>query len=69
LEPLDLTEHEQVTLEVTDRNDILDQAAMARARKEVAEMTHIPTLEELHQLLSKDLGSWSDTVIEARKDR
>ena len=69
LRPLDLAEDAQVTLEMTRPDDGLDHELVARARKRVAQMTRIPTFEEIQDLLSKDPGSWSDAIIEARSDR
>ncbi len=69
LEPLEMAENQRVTLEVSDPDDLLDHELMARARQDVAQLTHVPTVEGLRLLLSKDPGSWSDAVIEARADR
>ena len=69
LRPLDLAEDAQVTLEMTEPDDGLDHELVARARREVAKMTHIPTLEEIQELLKDVPGSFSDANIEARSDR
>ncbi len=69
LKPLDLAEDARVTLEITLPDDGLDHELVARARARVAQMTHIPTLEEIQELLKDVPGSFSDAIIEARSDR
>ena len=69
LRPLDLAEDAHVTLEMTEPDDGLDHELVARARREVAKMAHIPTLEEIQELLKDVPGSFSDAIIAARSDR
>lgn len=69
LRPLDLSEDTQVTLEMTRPDDGLDHELVARARKRVAQMTRIPTFEEIQDMLSDDPGSWAEAIIRERSDR
>ena len=74
LEPLPLAERERVTVTIgigadQPRHSHLDVEFIERARRELASVDSIPTLEEVRQMLSKDKSSWADHVIAEREDR
>ena len=74
LEPLNLDEHQRVTVTVTDVSDDplrahLDIEYMERLKKEVADLDRIPTLEEVRAVTSKDKTSWAKAVFAQREDR
>jgi len=74
LEPLNLDEHQRVTVTVADVSDDplrahLDLEYMARLKEEVADLDRIPTLDEVRAITSKDKSSWAEAVIAHRKDR
>jgi hypothetical protein len=47
----------------------LDTGLIERAQTEVAAMHHIPTIEEIQDILSAIPGSMSETVVEEREGR
>jgi predicted DNA-binding antitoxin AbrB/MazE fold protein len=65
LAPLNLTEHERVTLTVQngDIEDWLDHDAIAMAKHESA---GAPSLEQVRKELSEVPGSWADDIIADR---
>jgi predicted DNA-binding antitoxin AbrB/MazE fold protein len=74
LEPLNLDEHQQVTVTVADVSDdplraYLDLEYMERLKKEVTDLDRIPTRDEIRAITSKDKTSWAEAVISQRKDR
>jgi len=74
LEPLPLAERERVTVTIgigadQPRHSHPDVEFIERARRELASVDSIPTLEEVRQTLSKDKSSWADYIIAEREDR
>ena len=53
----------------TPRHGHPDVEFIERARRELASVDSIPTLEEVRQMLSKDKSSWADYIIAEREDR
>ena len=47
----------------------LDVEFIEQAKRELASADHIPTLEEVRQMLSKDKSSWADLIIAEREER
>ena len=73
LQPLDLTEHEHVTVTVTKtqsgaRPTQLDGAYLERLRQELRDAVPAPGLEEVRRRLSKIPGSMAAEFIAARED-
>lgn len=71
LTPVTLAESETVHLRIStddaDEDDpTIDSALIAHARAVVAGRTDIPSLEEVHQMLSAIPGNWSDDIIAER---
>ena len=74
LEPLPLAERQRVTVMIgigadQPRHSHLDVEFIERAKRELASVDSIPTLEEVRQMLSKDKSSWADHVIAEREGR
>ena len=74
LEPLPLAERERVTVTIgigadQPRHSHPDVEFIERAKRELASVDSIPTLEEVRQMLSKDKSSWADYIIAEREDR
>ena len=74
LEPLPLAERERVTVTIgigsdQSRHSHPDAEFIERAKRELASVDSIPTLEEVRQMLSKDKSSWADYIIAEREDR
>jgi predicted DNA-binding antitoxin AbrB/MazE fold protein len=74
LEPLHLSEHQHVTVVISDAHDMagrshLDTSYITAARAEVAAMGRIPTLDEIHKITAKDPGSWADAIRAEREER
>jgi|BarGraNGADG00212_1021973.scaffolds.fasta_scaffold128426_2 predicted DNA-binding antitoxin AbrB/MazE fold protein len=74
LEPLDLDEHQQVTVRIIDSSvdplrSYLDLAYIESVRTEVDAMDYIPSIEEVRAITSKDPTSWAEAVIADREDR
>ena len=74
LEPLPLAERQRVTVMIgigadQARHSHLDVEFIERAKRELASVDSIPTLEEVRQMLSKDKSSWADHVIAEREGR
>jgi predicted DNA-binding antitoxin AbrB/MazE fold protein len=74
LEPLPLAERERVTVTIgigsdQPRHSYPDVEFIERARRELASVDSIPTLEEVRQMLSKDKSSWADYIIAEREGR
>ncbi|MBI3801841.1 MAG: antitoxin family protein [Deltaproteobacteria bacterium] len=74
MEPLSLTEHQRVTITISDTPVLTDRSRLdveyiERARKEVVAMARIPSLEEVQQRLSKIPGSMTEEFIAEREDR
>ena len=74
LEPLPLAERERVTVTIgtgsdQPRDSHPDVEFIERARRELASVDCIPTLEELRQMLSKDKSSRADYIIAESEDR
>jgi predicted DNA-binding antitoxin AbrB/MazE fold protein len=67
--PLELMEHERVTITVEPLDDDLDNEYVARCRAELAGLDRLPTLEETQELLRAVPGSFADEIIRARGDR
>jgi predicted DNA-binding antitoxin AbrB/MazE fold protein len=73
LNPLPLAEHERVTVTIgagvkEPERSHLDVEFIEYARRELASVEHVPTLEEVRQMLSKDKSSWADLIIAERED-
>ena len=74
VEPLPLAEHQRVTLIVSEivpakERSHLDLDYIERAKREVAKMSRIPTLQEVQQRLSKISGTMAQDVVAEREDR
>ena len=75
LEPVTLDENAQVRVFVypagqdADIDDLIDHEAMEEARREVAKMGRIRTIEETREMLRDVPGSFADTIIEERGER
>jgi hypothetical protein len=74
LDALPLAECERVAVTIgigadQPRHSHLDVEFIERARRELASVDSIPTLEEVRQMLSKDKSSWADYVIAEREHR
>ena len=74
LEPLGLDEHQQVTVRIIDSSEdplrsYLDLGYIERIKKEVDAMNHIPSIEEVRAITSKDPASWAEAIIAGREDR
>ena len=74
MEPLPLAERERVTVTIgigsdRPRRSHPDVEFIERARRELASVDCVPTLEEVRQMLSKDRSSWADYIIAEREDR
>jgi predicted DNA-binding antitoxin AbrB/MazE fold protein len=74
VEALPLAERERVAVTIgigadQPRHSHLDVEFIERARRELASVDSIPTLEEVRQMLSKDKSSWADYIIAEREDR
>ena len=67
LEPLELTEHEQVTLKIADASD--DQEFMQFVRQRVAHLDHVPSLAEVRERLKHIPDSFGDAIILERSER
>jgi predicted DNA-binding antitoxin AbrB/MazE fold protein len=71
LEPLDLQEHQQVTLTVAEISD--DPLDAYIDHEYLAELNAVserePTLEEVRRLLSTSPGNWSDDIRAERDAR
>ena len=71
LSPVTLAESETVRLVISSHSagrSQRDLALLERARAEVAEMTYIPSIEEVRRMVAVIPGSMSDAVIEDRGD-
>jgi predicted DNA-binding antitoxin AbrB/MazE fold protein len=74
LEALPLAERERVTVTIGIGSDQpghshLDVEFIERAKRELASVDSIPTLEEVRQMLSKHKKSWADYIMAEREDR
>ena len=74
LEPLSLAENERVTVTISinavaSERSHLDVEFIERAKRELAAVDYIPTLEEVRQMLSKDKSSWADLISAEREER
>jgi len=75
LTPVTLDENAQFRVFVyptgvdADIDDLIDHEAMEEARREVAKMERIPTLEEIQDRFRDVPGSFADTIIAEREDR
>jgi predicted DNA-binding antitoxin AbrB/MazE fold protein len=74
LEALPLAERERVTVTIGIGSDQpghshLDVEFIERAKRELASVDSIPTLEEVRQMLSKHKRSWADYIMAEREDR
>ena len=75
LHPLDLKESARVQLSISDqggellpREDRTDHRLLAYARARTAALTHVPTLEEVQQRLSKIPGSLAEAIAAEREE-
>ena len=74
LEPLPLEEHQHVTVVITETRPVPERSHpdsdyLEAVQKEVASMGRVPTLEEIHQITSKDPTSWAEAIIAEREER
>ena len=74
LEPLPLREHQRVTVVITEAQSSPelshpDLDYLEAVKKEVASMGRPRTLEEIHEITSKDPTSWADAIIAEREER
>jgi hypothetical protein len=75
VEPLPLAGHQRVTIIVSDRAALgsersrLDSDYIEGAKREVAKMTRVPSLEEVHQRMSKIQGSIAQAIAAERDER
>ena len=74
LEPLDLDEHQQVTVRIIDSSvdplrSYLDLAYIESVRTEVDAMDYGPSIAEVRAITSKDPTSWAEAVIADCEDR
>ena len=74
LEPLALEEHQRVTVVITEAQSFpqlshADLDYLEAIKKEVASMGRVPTLEEIHEITSKDPASWAEAIIAEREER
>jgi predicted DNA-binding antitoxin AbrB/MazE fold protein len=74
LEPLELDENQHVTLTIVDSTgdplcSYLDLGYVESIKKEVDAMEHVPSMEEVRALTSKDPASWAEAIIADREDR
>jgi predicted DNA-binding antitoxin AbrB/MazE fold protein len=74
LEPLQLAEHERVTVRITTSVDQPERSHpgvefLEQVKRELASADYIPTIEEVRQMLSKDKSSWADLIIAERQER
>jgi predicted DNA-binding antitoxin AbrB/MazE fold protein len=74
LEPLGLDEHQQVTVRIVDSSEdplhsYLDVGYTEMVKKEVAAMHHVPSIQEVRAITSKDPTSWADAITADREDR
>lgn len=73
---LNLKESTVVKLSISDSTsvesevpDFTDQAMLAYARARTAALTHVPTLEEVQERLSKIPGSLAEVIAAEREER
>ena len=72
LNPVSLSEGERVMLTITNAkpgDSLRDKDLIERVQAEVAAMENIPSLEEVHQALSKMPGSLSEDFSTEREER
>ena len=70
LSPIKLEDKQRVSVTIDDVGDAgLDLALIERARREVAAMKEVPSIEEVRALLSSISGSMSDAVMVERGER
>ena len=69
LEPVSLTESQRVNLTISEAGQNQSDAEFLEwARAEVAAMKHVPSLEEVHQIMSKIPGSLVADFIAEREE-
>jgi len=72
LKPLSLVESQRVSLTISDvivgrsREDL---EFLESVRAEVAALTHVPTIEEVRQAMSKIPGSMAADIVAEREER
>lgn len=71
---LPFAEHERVKITVASvsvdpLDAILDHTAVERARKKLASAGRVRTHEEVWQMTSGDISSWSEAIIAERNSR
>ena len=72
LESLPLAEHQRVRITVSEAagdplESMIDREFLERARQELAEVSEIPTLEEIHRMTARDPSSWSEAIVAERE--
>jgi predicted DNA-binding antitoxin AbrB/MazE fold protein len=71
LEPLALDESQRVKLTISDAGTgsySCDLELIERAKAEVAAMNHVPSIEELQQIMSKSPGSLAEDFAAEREE-
>lgn len=69
LDPVNLHENDQICIQI-EMNSDFDYEIVEQARREVALLDRIPTLEELHELLRDMPGpTLSELIISEREER
>ena len=73
VEPLPLKEHQKVSITVSDTEDplapMIDYEFVERARREIQQADHIPSLEQVRSILSGIPGSLAADIGDERGDR
>jgi predicted DNA-binding antitoxin AbrB/MazE fold protein len=71
LEPLTLGESQRVKLTISDASTgcySRDLGFVEKAKAEVAAMNHVPSIEEVHQIMSKIPGSLAEDFAAEREE-
>lgn len=69
LEPVNLKENDHICIQIEMDSDF-DYEIIEQARREVAQLDRIPTLDELHELLRDTPGpTLSELIIAERQER
>lgn len=70
LEPISLENHQEVTIKISDENDILrDQPLVASPEEWAGAAGDTVSLDEVRRALATIRGSLSEVVLEERRDR
>jgi predicted DNA-binding antitoxin AbrB/MazE fold protein len=74
LQPLPLSENQLVKVLISDSagdllSAMIDQVFVDHARAEVAAAGHIPTLDEVRRVTTRDTSSWAEAIVKGRQER